>query len=127
MLPGCTAQTLASEGSPPRAALVFSQVRLRMLISGTRPPSEKEVEMVSPLVGKSIQPETHKAVSRKKVSLTNPSQSGEGLSVPILRTRASHEFTSRLKGADIRISWDSRGRALDNIFVERLRLGVKYR
>ena len=33
----------------------------------------------------------------------------------------SSEFTSRLKAADIRISWDGRGRALDNIFVERVR------
>jgi putative transposase len=33
----------------------------------------------------------------------------------------SNEFTSRLKSADIRISWDGRGRALDNIFVERVR------
>ncbi len=29
----------------------------------------------------------------------------------------STEFTSRLKAADIRISWDGRGRALDNIFI----------
>ncbi len=33
----------------------------------------------------------------------------------------STEFTNRLKSADIRISWDGRGRALDNIFVERVR------
>jgi len=38
----------------------------------------------------------------------------------------SHEFTHRLKAADIRISWDGRGRALDNIFVERLWRSVKY-
>jgi len=38
----------------------------------------------------------------------------------------SAEFTSRLKAADIRISWDGRGRALDNIFVERLWRSVKY-
>jgi putative transposase len=38
----------------------------------------------------------------------------------------SNEFTSRLKAADIRISWDGRGRALDNIFVERLWRSVKY-
>lgn len=33
----------------------------------------------------------------------------------------SAEFTNRLKAAEIRISWDGRGRALDNIFVERVR------
>ena len=38
----------------------------------------------------------------------------------------SIEFTNRLKAADIRISWDGRGRALDNIFVERLWRSVKY-
>src|SRR5260221_7424148 len=38
----------------------------------------------------------------------------------------SSEFTSRLKEADVRISWDGRGRALDNIFVERLWRSVKY-
>lgn len=38
----------------------------------------------------------------------------------------SREFTNRLKAADIRISWDGRGRALDNIFVERLWRSVKY-
>lgn len=38
----------------------------------------------------------------------------------------SQEFTSRLLAADIRISMDGRGRALDNIFVERLWRSVKY-
>ena len=38
----------------------------------------------------------------------------------------STEFTNRLKAADIRISWDGRGRALDTIFVERLWRSVKY-
>lgn len=38
----------------------------------------------------------------------------------------SREFTNRLKAAGIRISWDGRGRALDNIFVERLWRSVKY-
>ena len=38
----------------------------------------------------------------------------------------SNEFTTRLKDAAIRISWDGRGRALDNIFVERLWRSVKY-
>lgn len=38
----------------------------------------------------------------------------------------SSEFVNRLRAADIRISWDGRGRALDNIFVERLWRSVKY-
>jgi putative transposase len=38
----------------------------------------------------------------------------------------SQEFTERLRSAEIRISWDGRGRALDNIFVERLWRSVKY-
>jgi putative transposase len=38
----------------------------------------------------------------------------------------STEFTTQLKAATIRISWDGRGRALDNIFVERLWRSVKY-
>jgi len=35
-------------------------------------------------------------------------------------------FTTRLEAAEIRISMDSRGRALDNVFVERLWRSVKY-
>lgn len=38
----------------------------------------------------------------------------------------SDEFTRCLNDKDIRISMDSRGRALDNIFVERLWRSVKY-
>jgi putative transposase len=38
----------------------------------------------------------------------------------------SAEFTSRLEEAGIQISMDGRGRALDNIFVERLWRTVKY-
>ena len=38
----------------------------------------------------------------------------------------SSEVLNRLRMADIRISWDGRGRALDNIFVERLWRSVKY-
>jgi putative transposase len=38
----------------------------------------------------------------------------------------SAEFTDRLKAEGIRISMDGRGRALDNIFVERLWRSVKY-
>ncbi len=38
----------------------------------------------------------------------------------------SHDFTGRLQAANIRISWDGRGRAFDNIFIERLWRTVKY-
>ena len=38
----------------------------------------------------------------------------------------STEFTDRLKAEGIRISMDGRGRALDNIFIERLWRSVKY-
>jgi putative transposase len=38
----------------------------------------------------------------------------------------SADFTTRLEQADIRISMDGRGRAFDNIFVERLWRTVKY-
>lgn len=38
----------------------------------------------------------------------------------------AQEFTACLEGAGIRISMDGRGRALDNIFIERLWRSVKY-
>jgi putative transposase len=38
----------------------------------------------------------------------------------------SKDFTDRLLQAQTRISWDGRGRALDNVFVERLWRSVKY-
>lgn len=38
----------------------------------------------------------------------------------------SEEFTGRLKAAEVRISMDGKGRALDNIFIERLWRSVKY-
>jgi putative transposase len=38
----------------------------------------------------------------------------------------SREFTGRLEAAGVRISMDGRGRALDNVFVERLWRSVKY-
>jgi len=38
----------------------------------------------------------------------------------------SNEFVSTLKESGIKISWDGKGRALDNIFVERLWRTVKY-
>jgi putative transposase len=38
----------------------------------------------------------------------------------------SHLYTHRLEQAGIQISWDGRGRALDNVFVERLWRSVKW-
>jgi putative transposase len=38
----------------------------------------------------------------------------------------SHAFTDRLQAAGVQISMDGRGRALDNVFVERLWRTVKY-
>ena len=38
----------------------------------------------------------------------------------------SEEFTGRLSGSGVEISMDGRGRALDNIFIERLWWSVKY-
>jgi putative transposase len=38
----------------------------------------------------------------------------------------SEAFTASLESSGTRISWDSRGRAMDNIFVERLWRSVKY-
>lgn len=37
----------------------------------------------------------------------------------------SDAFIERLKAAEVKISWDGRGRALDNVFVERLWRSVK--
>ncbi|MCP4494095.1 MAG: transposase [Gammaproteobacteria bacterium] len=38
----------------------------------------------------------------------------------------SRQFTKRLTDVDVKISMDGKGRALDNIFVERLWRTVKY-
>lgn len=38
----------------------------------------------------------------------------------------SEAFTDRLKAAEVRISWDGRGRFWDNIFIERLWRSVKH-
>lgn len=38
----------------------------------------------------------------------------------------AHKFTGAVEGAGVRMSMDGRGRALDNVFVERLRRSVKY-
>lgn len=42
------------------------------------------------------------------------------------RQFTAHAFTSCLEDAGIRISMDGRGRALDNVFIERLWRSVKY-
>ncbi len=39
----------------------------------------------------------------------------------------SFAFTNTLKGADIRISMDGRGRWMDNVFIERLWRSLKYK
>jgi putative transposase len=38
----------------------------------------------------------------------------------------SHQFTGRLENGGIKVSMDGKGRALDNVFVERLWRSVKY-
>jgi putative transposase len=38
----------------------------------------------------------------------------------------SWEYTGRLEEAGFAVSWDGRGRALDNVFIERLWMRVKY-
>jgi putative transposase len=38
----------------------------------------------------------------------------------------SAAYTTRLEQAGVQISWDGRGRALDNVFVERLWRSVKW-
>ena len=47
-------------------------------------------------------------------------------STPIRAVSNRDAFTSALKEAGIRISMDGRGRALDNVFIERLWRAVKY-
>ena len=38
----------------------------------------------------------------------------------------SNDFTGKLKDAEVLISMDGKGRAMDNIFIERLWRSVKY-
>lgn len=57
------------------------------------------------------------ALRRGKPSIFNTDQGAQF---------TSEAFTSRLKAAGIAISMDGRGRALDNVFVERLWRSVKY-
>jgi transposase InsO family protein len=46
------------------------------------------------------------------------------LDIKIIMIANWNEFTGMLKAHEIQISMDRRGRALDNIFVERLRGGA---
>jgi putative transposase len=59
----------------------------------------------------------HAALHYGKPSVFNTDQGAQFTSL---------DFTSRLSQADIRISMDGRGRATDNIFIERLWRSVKY-
>jgi putative transposase len=58
-----------------------------------------------------------RALAQARPSIFNTDQGSQFTSL---------EFTGRLRDADVRISMDGRGRALDNIFVERLWRTVKY-
>jgi len=57
------------------------------------------------------------ALEQSKPEIFNSDQGVQFTSLP---------FTQRLKDADVRISMDGRGRAFDNIFIERLWRSVKY-
>jgi putative transposase len=59
----------------------------------------------------------NKALKNKKPEIFNTDQGSQF---------TSREFTGRLEAGDIRISMDGRGRALDNVFIERLWRSVKY-
>lgn len=58
-----------------------------------------------------------RALARARPTIFNTDQGSQFTSL---------EFTGRLLAADVRISMDGRGRALDNVFVERLWRTVKY-
>lgn len=63
-----------------------------------------------------------KALSKGCPEIFNTEQAG-----PPLRCQyTSREFTGRVERAGCRMSMDGRGRALDNVFVERLWRSVKY-
>src|SRR3954467_6517728 len=57
------------------------------------------------------------ALSRGRPEIFTPDQGSQF---------TSREYTGRLEGAGIAVSRDGRGRALDNVFVERLWRSVKY-
>jgi putative transposase len=58
-----------------------------------------------------------RALTRARPTIFNTDQGSQFTSL---------EFTGRLLAAEVRISMDGRGRALDNVFVERLWRTVKY-
>jgi putative transposase len=58
-----------------------------------------------------------KSLSRKRPEIFNTDQGVQF---------TSHQFTTRLENSGIKISMDGKGRALDNVFVERLWRSVKY-
>ena len=59
----------------------------------------------------------NKALEKRRPEIFNSDQGSQF---------TSREFTGRLESEGIRISMDGRGRALDNIFIERLWRSVKY-
>ena len=59
----------------------------------------------------------HGALCRGKPEIFNTDQGSQF---------TSREFTGMLQQSEVRISMDGRGRALDNVFVERLWRTVKY-
>ncbi len=59
----------------------------------------------------------NRALKKRKPEIFNSDQGSQF---------TSREFTGRLESENIRISMDGRGRALDNIFIERLWRSVKY-
>ena len=70
-------------------------------------------------------------IGQNKVDTYRPGQALEQGVPTIFNTDqgaqfTADEFTSILEGAGIQISMDGRGRALDNVFVERLWRTVKY-
>lgn len=58
-----------------------------------------------------------KGLSRKRPEIFNTDQGVQF---------TSHQFTTRLENSGVKISMDGKGRALDNVFVERLWRSVKY-
>ena len=60
------------------------------------------------------------------IAFTRPPKPFPEIISPDYPQFTAHDFTDCLEKANIRISMDGRGRALDNIFIERLWRSVKY-